>query len=83
LPEDYLAGATAVETPVLFMTGETNRVFTDSNIRCHTALEAIVPGRHELAIFPRYGHQDVFMGNRVHEDVFPRLLTFLEEHRAG
>ena len=83
LPDDYLADAAAVETPVLFMTGETNRVFTDSNIRCHKALEAIVPGRHELAIFPRYGHQDVFMGNRVHEEVFPRLLTFLQAHRAG
>jgi cholesterol oxidase len=82
LPSDYIAGAGAVTTPVLFMTGETNRVFTDSNIRCHRALEAVVPGRHELAVFPRYGHQDVFMGNRVHEDIFPRLLGFLEKHRG-
>jgi cholesterol oxidase len=65
------------------MTGETNRVFTDSNIRTHRELEKTVPGRHELVIFPRYGHQDVFMGNRVHNDIFPRLLQFLDRNRAG
>lgn len=83
LPDDYFANAAAVDTPVLLMTGETNRVFTDSNIRTHRELEKVVPGRHELAIFPRYGHQDVFMGNRVHDDIFPRLLQFLDKHRAG
>jgi lysosomal acid lipase/cholesteryl ester hydrolase len=82
LPDDYLANAPSVQTPVLFMTGETNRVFTDSNIHCHRALEAIVSGRHELAIFPRYGHQDVFMGARASEDIFPRLLAFLDRHRT-
>ena len=66
----------------MLMTGDTNHVFTDSNIRCHKELEKVVPSRHELAIFPRYGHQDVFMGNRVHEDIFPRLLQFLDRHRA-
>jgi cholesterol oxidase len=83
LPDDYFANTRAVETPVLFMTGETNRVFTDSNIRTHRELEKTVPGRHELVIFPRYGHQDVFMGNRVHNDIFPRLLQFLDRNRAG
>jgi lysosomal acid lipase/cholesteryl ester hydrolase len=81
LPDDYLAGAARIETPVLLMTGDTNRVFTDSNIHCHRELEARVPGRHELAVFERYGHQDVFMGNRVHEAIFPRLAQFLDHHR--
>lgn len=83
LPDDYLAGAAAIDTPCLFMTGDTNRVFTDSNIHCHRALEAVVPGRHQLAIFEGYGHQDVFMGNRVHEDIFPRLIDFLREQGEG
>ncbi len=81
LPEDYLAGAARIDTPVLLMTGDTNRVFADSNLHCHRELEARVPGRHELAIFQRYGHQDVFMGNRVHEDIFPRLTQFLDRYR--
>ncbi len=82
LPDDILAHAGRVETPVMFMTGEINRVFTDSNIHCHRALEERAPGRHELVQFPGYGHQDVFMGKHVDRDIFPRLLTFLQQHRA-
>ncbi|GEL17418.1 alpha/beta fold hydrolase [Pseudonocardia asaccharolytica] len=78
LPDDYLAGAAEITTPVLLTTGDTNRVFTDSNIVCYERLEAVAPGRHELAVFPGYGHQDVFMGKDVHRDVFPRMLEFLK-----
>jgi cholesterol oxidase len=80
LPDDYLEYAAEIETPVLFMTGENNRVFADSNILAHKTLETVVPGRHELHIFPNYGHQDVFMGKNVAEDIFPRLLKFLQKH---
>lgn len=81
LPNDYFQHAREIETPVLFMTGEKNRVFTNSNVVCHARLERIVPGRHELHVFPNYGHQDPFMGERVADDVFPRLLDFIEKHR--
>ncbi|MBF6648328.1 alpha/beta fold hydrolase [Methylobacter sp. BlB1] len=81
LPDDYFAYADEIETPVLFMTGQQNRVFTDSNIVCHERLEKIVPGRHQLQVFPNYGHQDVFMGKNVHVDIFPRLLEFLESQK--
>jgi cholesterol oxidase len=81
LPSDYFRYAREIETPVLFMTGATNRVFTDSNVVCHERLQRIVPGRHELHVFPRYGHQDPFMGDRVDRDIFPRLLEFIEKHR--
>ncbi len=82
LPNDYFQYAADIDTPVLFMTGENNHVFTDSNIECHKRLDAIVPGRHELHVFPRYGHQDVFMGGTVDRDIFPRLLQFLNKHRG-
>lgn len=81
LPNDYLQYAAEIETPVLFMTGAHNRVFADSNILCHQTLERIVPGRHQLHIFPGYGHQDVFMGKDCDRDIFPRLLQFLREQR--
>jgi len=80
LPDDYLQYAREIETPVLFMTGESNRVFTDSNVYCYQKLEELVPGRHELHLFPNYGHQDVFMGKNNHIDIFPRLLEFLSKH---
>lgn len=83
LPDDYLEHAAAIETPVLLMTGRNNRVFTDSNVECHRRLEAIVPSRHELAVFDGYGHQDVFMGRDNHLDIFPRVVEFFERNRRG
>jgi cholesterol oxidase len=80
LPNNYFEHAKEISTPALFMTGQENRVFSDSNIICHKRLEEIVPGRHELLVIPGYGHQDVFMGHSVHKDVFPHLLAFLEKH---
>lgn len=79
LPDDYLAGADQITTPVLLTTGDRNHVFADSNIECWRRLEEIAPGRHELAVFPGYGHQDVFMGKNVAYDVFPRMLEFLKQ----
>lgn len=81
LPNDYFQYAREINTPVLFMTGNNNKVFTNSNIVCYQELEKLVPGRHELHIFPGYGHQDVFMGKNNHIDIFPRLLEFLKKHR--
>lgn len=81
LPDDYLRYARDIETPVLFMTGEDNKVFADSNIECHRVLDRLAPGRHELAVLKGYGHQDPFMGKDVARDVFPTLVEFLDRHR--
>jgi cholesterol oxidase len=83
LPDDYFAYAREIETPVLFMTGADNKVFSNSNIVCYERLQDIVPNRHELHVFPGYGHQDPFMGYRVDQDIFPRLLEFIEKHRTA
>lgn len=80
LPDDYLQHAADIATPILFVQGQDNRVFADSNIRCHQRLEKIVPGRHRLQVFPGYGHQDVFMGRNAATDVFPHFIRFLREH---
>ena len=83
LPNNYFEHAEKIETPVLFMTGKENHVFTDSNIVCHQRLEKIVPERHELHVFPDYGHQDVFMGKNNHIDIFPRLVQFINKHKKS
>ncbi|WP_131742344.1 alpha/beta hydrolase [Actinomadura roseirufa] len=82
LPYDYLSRAADVTTPILFLTGDRNHVFTDSNIVCHHTLESITPGLHELQVVPGYGHQDAFMGARAAADVFPHVLDFLKR-KAG
>lgn len=82
LPADYLANAAEIDTPVLLLTGDRNHVFADSNITCHRALEELVPGLHELTIVPGYGHQDIFIGQDVHKDVFPQVVDFLRRRAA-
>lgn len=79
LPDDYVAQAGAIRTPILLTTGQDNRVFADSNILCFKRLEQLAPGRHRLKVFPGYGHQDVFMGKDVARDIFPTLIGFLRE----
>jgi cholesterol oxidase len=80
LPDDYLAQAADITTPMLLMTGASNHVFTNSNIVCFERLESVAPGRHRLQVIPGYGHQDVFMGKAVDQDVFPLLVKFMAEH---
>jgi lysosomal acid lipase/cholesteryl ester hydrolase len=81
LPDDYFEHAADIKTPILFMTGEQNYVFTDSNIECFRRLEALSPGIHSLHVFPNYGHQDVFMGKNCYKDIFPTLVEFLKKQR--
>jgi cholesterol oxidase len=83
LPDDYLARAADVETPVLLLTGDHNRVFTDSNIVCHQVLSKLSPVRHELEILPGYGHLDPIVGKNAHLDVFPRIGQFLKRQAAA
>lgn len=81
LPEDYLAQAKNITTPILFITGQENRVFTDSNIHCYQLFEEQAPARHQLEVFAGYGHIDIFMGRKAHQEIFPRLTRFLKQHR--
>ena len=66
----------------LLLTGDRNRVFTDSNIHLHKILEKAAPGRHELASLPGYGHLDPLIGKDSHIDVFPRVVDFLKRHAS-
>jgi cholesterol oxidase len=83
LPNDYLASAGKITTPILFLTGDRNKVFADSNVACHNVLSEMSPGLHELEIIPGYGHQDMVMGKNSHRDVFPRMVEFLRKHSGG
>lgn len=83
LPEDYLASAAEIVTPILFLTGDRNHVFTDSNIVCHELLSQTSPVHHELEIIRGYGHQDTFAGKNADRDIFPRMVNFLRKHSGG
>ncbi|HEY3904623.1 MAG TPA: alpha/beta fold hydrolase [Streptosporangiaceae bacterium] len=77
LPDDYLAGADNVTTAILLLTGDHNRVFTDSNVVCHELISKRVQGPCELEILPGYGHLDPLIGKNSHKDVFPLIGEFL------
>ncbi|MBV8660320.1 MAG: alpha/beta fold hydrolase [Burkholderiales bacterium] len=81
LPDNYFARAADIATPMLLIQGQENRVFADSILQCHARLEKQVPGRHQLHVFPAYGHQDIFMGKQSATDIFPRLTAFIAQHR--
>jgi cholesterol oxidase len=80
LPQNYFQHAREIPTPILFITGQDNRIFVHSNVAAFEHLKRIDPTRRdELHVFPNYGHQDVFQGRNCDSDVFPRLLEFLKE----
>jgi pimeloyl-ACP methyl ester carboxylesterase len=83
LPVDYLSKASDITTPVLFLTGDQNHVFADSNIVCHEVMSKAAPGLHELEILPGYGHVDPFIGKDAHVDVFPKIVDFLKRKAGG
>lgn len=82
LPDDYLANAAEITTPILFLAGDHNHVFPGSNTHCYGLLEKITPGLHELAPLPGYGHIDPFIGKNAHVDVFPKIVDFIKRKAA-
>jgi cholesterol oxidase len=83
LPDDCLAAAPAVKTPVLFMTGEHNHIFTDSNLVCFDKLQELqAAGDHEKHVFSGYGHADVIIGKDSHRHTFPVIVDFIDKHRT-
>jgi triacylglycerol lipase/cholesterol oxidase len=64
--------------PTLFVSGSDNQIFPGSNRLSYERLKA---SRHsdkvEYQEFSQYGHQDIFMGQFSHLEVFPKILAFL------
>ncbi|MEU8974353.1 esterase [Streptomyces monashensis] len=83
LPDDYLTDAAGIGTPILFLAGDRNHVFGDSNVICHRELSRHAPDRHELAVLPGYGHLDPIIGKDAARDVFPQIVDFLRRRAAA
>lgn len=81
LPDNYFQAGLSIETPILFVTGDKNRVFSDSNIHCYQEMKTRGVEHHQLHVFENYGHQDIYMGKDVSSDVFPFMLDFINNNR--
>ena len=69
--------------PTLFISGSDNNIFPGSNKQTFEALnEGKNAGRVQYLEFANYGHQDTFMGQYSHIEVFPQLLAFLKKHEV-
>lgn len=82
LPDNYFEAGTSIQTPILFVSGDKNRVFCDSNIHCYKQLNKRGITIHNLHIYNNYGHQDVFMGKNAAEETFPVMLDFINQYRT-
>ncbi len=80
LPDNYFQAGLSIRTPILFVTGNRNRVFSDSNIRCFEKMEQHGQTQHRLQVYDNYGHQDVFIGKNAASDTFPAMLDFIRDH---
>lgn len=69
--------------PMLLLSGSENNIFPGSNKLTFESLQEGVNGRAvEYIEIPGYGHQDTFMGQYAHLDVFPKILNFLNKQRT-
>ncbi|MBL8019904.1 MAG: GMC family oxidoreductase N-terminal domain-containing protein [Leptospirales bacterium] len=80
LPDDYLESARKNSVPVLFMRGDENNVFGQSQDVTYRSCSKVNPGIYRHAIIKGYGHQDVFMGKHSATDVFPEFIRFWNLH---
>jgi hypothetical protein len=78
LPLSTVAAPPATDARFVLVAGADNRCFlAESQRRTFEFLDSHQPGRHALHVLPRYGHLDVFMGERAAVDVFPTILKEL------
>jgi len=80
LPESFVAAPPQTDARFSFLAGESNRCFLpESQRRTHAFFERHQPGRHTAHFLPGYAHLDVFMGQRADRDVFPVIVSELEQ----
>ncbi|KYG69541.1 esterase [Bdellovibrio bacteriovorus] len=67
--------------PTLLISGAENHIFPNSN---KTTYEILSQTKNASKVsykeFTNYGHQDIFMGQYCHNEVFPELIEFLKQH---
>jgi alpha/beta hydrolase fold len=78
LPGSYVDRAPETDARFVFLAGLRNRCFLpESQGRTWEFFDHYRPGYDRLYVLPRYGHLDVFMGQRAAVDVFPIILEEL------
>jgi hypothetical protein len=81
LPADFAAVPPRTDARIVFLAGAENVCFTaESQRRSHDWYAGQATGPTALHVFDGYGHLDVFMGRHAARDIFPTIVSELEEH---
>lgn len=80
---DFHESARTNTTRTLFVRGERNKVFGESQDLSYRMCRAYNPAIYKHAIFEGYGHQDIFIGKNSAIDVFPELVRFIEARQQA
>lgn len=78
-PADSWKGLSENQIPIMFISGEKNKIFWDSNTAAFKYMSSINSVRHSLKVYPGYGHQDIFMGKNAAKDIFPDFINFFND----
>jgi pimeloyl-ACP methyl ester carboxylesterase len=81
---DYRRDMARIRNPVLVVAGKVDRIATPPAVRDgYRALggpkEWFVAGE-ENGLFADYGHLDLLIGQKAHQEIFPRVVDFLDRH---
>jgi cholesterol oxidase len=80
LPRSSLDVLDAWDTPLLLVDGVLNRVWTGSLALCHGYLADRHPHIDATLVeIPGYGHLDTIIGRAAALDVYPRMISWLDE----
>ncbi|WP_375582420.1 esterase [Cyclobacterium xiamenense] len=75
---DYVSEAPRTEARMVLFGGKKNKCFlAESQERTFAYLDRAKPGFHKLYLLDEYSHLDVFFGKNAHIDVFPKMISEL------
>lgn len=80
LPPLFTTHAPRTDARFVFMTGDRNQTFLPEGMgRTYEYFNRYAPGRHTFQKIANYGHLDVFLGEKAHDDVFPFIIDELKK----
>ena len=80
--EQYMKHMRRMDMPILFYSGKENKAFPPiATLRAVARCKEAIPEQDYRRLeFPGYGHLDHMMGKNVEEDIFKKLLPFLNQY---
>jgi pimeloyl-ACP methyl ester carboxylesterase len=78
LPRSFASGPPQTDARFVLFSGRDNKCFLPASQEAtFEFLDGHRRGYHTLHVVPSYGHLDMFLGERAHIDVFPRMIQEL------